>query len=38
MAAKICSARAVYINFDNVFADCVRVLFSRISEHCRELF
>ena len=26
----------VYINFGNVFAECVHFLFSRIREYCRE--
>ena len=38
MAAEICTARAVYINLGNVFAECVHFLFSRIREYCRELF
>jgi hypothetical protein len=28
----------VYINLDIVFAECVRFLFSRIREYCREFF
>ena len=38
MVAEICSARVVYINLGNVFADYVHFLFSRIREYLRELF